>query len=67
MNGGGQVVAAGTASAIAALVANPPPRARVIELQVAGAFHTRFMAPAVPALAAGVLGRHPATTLQSRF
>ncbi|NYI41115.1 ACP S-malonyltransferase [Demequina lutea] len=51
MNGGGQVVAAGTASAIAELVANPPARARVIELQVAGAFHTRFMAPAVPALA----------------
>lgn len=51
MNGGGQVVAAGTASAIAGLVANPPARSRVIELQVAGAFHTRFMAPAVPALA----------------
>lgn len=51
MNGGGQVVAAGTASAIAELVANPPARSRVIELQVAGAFHTRFMAPAVPALA----------------
>lgn len=51
MNGGGQVVAAGTASAIAQLVATPPARSRVIELQVAGAFHTRFMAPALPALA----------------
>ncbi|NTV39141.1 MAG: ACP S-malonyltransferase [Demequinaceae bacterium] len=51
MNGGGQVVAAGTSMAIAELVANPPARARVIELQVAGAFHTRFMAPAVPVLA----------------
>lgn len=51
MNGGGQVVAAGAADAIAALVASPPARARVIELQVAGAFHTRFMAPAVPVLA----------------
>lgn len=51
MNGGGQVVAAGAADAIAALVAAPPARARVIELQVAGAFHTRFMAPAVPVLA----------------
>jgi [acyl-carrier-protein] S-malonyltransferase len=60
MNGGGQVVAAGTASAIAKLVANPPARARVIELQVAGAFHTRFMAPAVPALAAAAakVARH---------
>lgn len=52
MNGGGQVVAAGAADAIAALVANPPARARVIELQVAGAFHTHYMAPAVPVLAA---------------
>ena len=51
MNGGGQVVAAGAADAVAALVAAPPARARVIELQVAGAFHTRFMAPAVPVLA----------------
>jgi [acyl-carrier-protein] S-malonyltransferase len=60
MNGGGQVVAAGSASAIAELVANPPARARVIELQVAGAFHTRFMAPAVPALAeaASTVARH---------
>ncbi len=60
MNGGGQVVAAGTASAIASLVANPPARARVIQLQVAGAFHTRFMAPAVPALAdaAWTVDRH---------
>jgi len=60
VNGGGQVVAAGTASAIAQLVANPPARARVIELQVAGAFHTHFMAPAVPTLAdaAWTIPRH---------
>ena len=60
VNGGGQVVAAGTASAIAHLVANPPARARVIELQVAGAFHTHFMAPAVPTLAdaAWTIPRH---------
>jgi [acyl-carrier-protein] S-malonyltransferase len=51
MNGGGQVVAAGSASAIAALVAEPPARSRVIELQVAGAFHTQYMAPAVAVLA----------------
>lgn len=60
MNGGGQVVAAGTAAAITELVANPPARARVIALQVAGAFHTRFMAPAVPVLAeaAANVARH---------
>ncbi|PKQ18272.1 MAG: ACP S-malonyltransferase [Actinobacteria bacterium HGW-Actinobacteria-8] len=51
VNGGGQVVAAGSASAIAALMADPPARARVIELQVAGAFHTQYMVPAVAVLA----------------
>jgi len=66
MNGGGQVVAAGSASAIAALVADPPTRARVIPLQVAGAFHTRFMAPALPVLAeaaARVARQDPAVAL----
>lgn len=51
MNGGGQVVAAGSAAAIAALIADPPARARVVELQVAGAFHTQYMVPAVAVLA----------------
>jgi [acyl-carrier-protein] S-malonyltransferase len=60
VNGGGQVVAAGTKSAIAQLVANPPERTRVIELQVAGAFHTHFMSPAVDALAAAASGISPA-------
>jgi len=46
-NGGGQIVAAGTIDAIAQLQADPPAGARVIPLQVAGAFHTRFMKPAV--------------------
>lgn len=50
-NGAGQVVAAGAKDAITQLVANPPEKARVIELQVAGAFHTEYMAPAVEALA----------------
>ena len=49
-NGGGQIVAAGAASAIAELQANPPAGSRVIALQVAGAFHTRFMKPAVASL-----------------
>jgi len=51
-NGGGQIVVAGAVDALAALSENPPARARVIPLQVAGAFHTRYMAPAVPALEA---------------
>lgn len=47
VNGGGQVVAAGSLPALAALAAEPPARARVVPLPVAGAFHTRFMAQAV--------------------
>ncbi len=50
-NGAGQIVAAGTKSAIDLLVATPPTKARVIELKVAGAFHTNFMQPAVELLA----------------
>jgi [acyl-carrier-protein] S-malonyltransferase len=52
MNSKGQTVAAGTMEQIAALVAAPPAKARVIPLQVAGAFHTHHMAPAVSALEA---------------
>ena len=50
-NGSGQVVAAGTKDQLAALAADPPKRARVIPLSVAGAFHTAHMAPAVAELA----------------
>jgi [acyl-carrier-protein] S-malonyltransferase len=49
-NGAGQVVAAGPTDALEQLAADPPERARVISLAVAGAFHTRFMAPAEEAL-----------------
>ncbi len=49
-NGGGQIVAAGSAGAIAELQASGIEGSRVIPLQVAGAFHTRYMAPAVSAL-----------------
>lgn len=49
-NGGGQLVAAGSLEALAALAADPPRATRVIPLQVAGAFHTRYMRPAVDAL-----------------
>ena len=67
-NGGGQIVAAGSASAIAELQANPPAGSRVIALQVAGAFHTRFMQPAVDVLhdfAATVESANPKTLLWS--
>ncbi len=50
-NGGGQIVAAGTMEQLAALKAEPPAKARVIPLAVAGAFHTQHMAPAVTELA----------------
>jgi [acyl-carrier-protein] S-malonyltransferase len=46
-NGAGQTVAAGTLDQLAALAADPPAKARVIALQVAGAFHTVHMSPAV--------------------
>ena len=46
-NGPGQVVAAGTLEQLAALAADPPAKARLISLPVAGAFHTEHMAPAV--------------------
>ena len=49
-NGGGQIVAAGSIDGIAQLQTAGPEGARVIPLQVAGAFHTRYMAPAVATL-----------------
>lgn len=49
-NGAGQIVAAGSKAAIEQLVATPPEKARVIELKVAGAFHTHFMQPALAKL-----------------
>lgn len=50
-NGGGQIVAAGTLDQLAALKADPPAKAKLIPLKVAGAFHTRHMAPGVERLA----------------
>ncbi|WP_404393638.1 ACP S-malonyltransferase [Humibacillus xanthopallidus] len=60
VNGAGQVVAAGTLEQIEAFRTDPPAKARVIPLQVAGAFHTRHMAPAVEALAAAASDLSPA-------
>jgi len=50
-NGAGQIVAAGSLTALATLAQNPPEGSRVRALAVSGAFHTSTMAPAVPILA----------------
>jgi len=62
-NGGGQIVVAGELPALAALAEQPPAKARVVPLQVAGAFHTRFMEPAVERLrvAASAVEAHDPT------
>ena len=65
-NGGGQVVVAGALDALERLRAEPPAGARVIPLQVAGAFHTRYMRPAVDrlgAVASGLYVSDPGITL----
>ena len=65
-NGAGQIVAAGALEALARLGDEPPAGTRVIPLQVAGAFHTRTMLPAVETLraaAAEVIPSDPALTL----
>jgi [acyl-carrier-protein] S-malonyltransferase len=48
-NGSGQIVAAGDLVALASLAALAPEGSRVRALQVAGAFHTHLMSPAVAA------------------
>src|SRR5690349_13530567 len=58
-NGPGQVVAAGTMEQLAALAADPPAKARLTPLSVAGAFHTHHMAPAVDRM--GSLARSVST------
>ena len=68
VNGAGQIVAAGTLAELEAFAADPPAGARLRPLQVAGAFHTRHMAPAVAALrdaAAGVTVADPGVALLS--
>src|SRR6266536_1379548 len=68
VNAAGQIVAAGTLAELDAFAADPPAGARLRPLQVAGAFHTRHMAPAVAALrdaAADVAVSDPAMTLLS--
>src|SRR3954471_9401893 len=67
-NGPGQVVAAGTVPQLAELAADPPARARLTPLPVAGAFHTEHMKPAVErlrALSASVSTHDPRTPVIS--
>ena len=64
-NGGGQIVAAGDLAALESLA---PEGARVRPLQVAGAFHTHFMAPAVEAFnnfASSIVAADPAVGVLS--
>ena len=60
LNGAGQIVAAGPVAGLEALKAEPPAKARVMPLPVAGAFHTSFMAPAREELEGLVGGLRPA-------
>jgi [acyl-carrier-protein] S-malonyltransferase len=69
-NGAGQVVAAGSLDGLARLKEDPPAKAKVIPLQVAGAFHTPYMAPAQEALdavASGVTAADPVRLLLSNL
>ncbi|MDI3340748.1 MAG: acyltransferase domain-containing protein [Sphaerobacter sp.] len=67
-NGAGQIVAAGTLEQLERFQADPPEKARLRPLQVAGAFHTHHMAPAVDhvaRLAKAITTRDPRTRLLS--
>jgi malonyl CoA-acyl carrier protein transacylase len=69
-NGAGQIVAAGAVERLEKFAAEPPAGVRVIKLQVAGAFHTPYMAPAEQALAAvagGIAPDEPARILLSNL
>ncbi|WP_327090743.1 ACP S-malonyltransferase [Nonomuraea sp. NBC_01738] len=68
INGAGQIVAGGTLEQLTALKEEPPARARLIPLAVAGAFHTDHMAPAVSQLrvsAAAITPSDPSVKLLS--
>lgn len=70
INGNGQIVAAGTLEQLAALAEEPPAKARLRPLAVAGAFHTHHMAPAVAALhaaAQGIVAQDPKIKLISNL
>ncbi|WP_077104020.1 ACP S-malonyltransferase [Mycobacterium terramassiliense] len=67
-NAPGQIVAAGPLASLEKLAEDPPAKARVRALGVAGAFHTKHMAPALDgyaAAAAAVVTAEPTVTLLS--
>jgi [acyl-carrier-protein] S-malonyltransferase len=67
-NAAGQIVAAGSLVALEKLAEDPPERARVRALGVAGAFHTKYMASALDgyaAAAAAIQTSEPTATLLS--
>ncbi|MFB9968496.1 ACP S-malonyltransferase [Sinosporangium siamense] len=68
VNGAGQIVAGGTLEQLDALKADPPAKARLRPLAVAGAFHTAHMAPAIDHLrgaAAEITPKDPSVPLLS--
>ena len=67
-NAAGQIVAAGPLAALEKLAEDPPAKARVRAIGVAGAFHTKYMAPALDgyaAAAAAIATAEPTATLLS--
>ncbi|MFY2861752.1 ACP S-malonyltransferase [Mycobacterium sp. THU-M104] len=69
-NAAGQIVAAGALTALEKLAEDPPAKARVRALGVAGAFHTRYMASALDgyaAAAAAIVTSEPTATLLSNY
>ena len=67
-NAAGQIVAAGPLTGLEKLAEDPPAKARIRALGVAGAFHTKYMAPALDryaAAAAAVATAEPTATLLS--
>ncbi|MDI9914327.1 ACP S-malonyltransferase [Rhodococcus sp. IEGM 1379] len=64
-NAAGQIVAAGLLTALAELATTAPAKARVRALPVAGAFHTRFMAPAQDAVAAAAAKITPSDPIRT--
>jgi [acyl-carrier-protein] S-malonyltransferase len=67
-NGAGQIVAAGRMTTLDKLAEDPPAKARVRPLGVAGAFHTEYMATAIDgysAAAAKIATAEPIATLLS--
>lgn len=67
-NAAGQIVAAGSVTALSKLAEDPPTKARVRQLATAGAFHTHYMASATDgysAAAHAVATAEPTATLLS--